>query len=326
MYTEFCKKLRDKRIEITFDKGKLQYCGPEESIDEEIIINLRRYKQNLIKDYWPSDCYHIMPINTEGNKIPLILIHVGDFADVVTKFEFDRPVYGLYLLGSQGEKNNYKTVEEYAEVYLKQLLKIVPKGPFYLGGFSFGGVVAYEMAVRLIKMGHEVPALIIGDANLNSKKKKKIIYQQVSKKIYYTTKNILTSVYSNVGIFYKTIKKSLFPSLYYNSNIQERARYMVSRFILMIKRYKPTITYEGQTILYKSIYNKFAMPYLNWDKVCKNISLEFFEGTHNDMFQDKNVSNFIKVNIQNLIKKLESKELESKEVRATEVKTTEHES
>jgi thioesterase domain-containing protein len=50
--------------------------------------------------------------------------------------------------------------------YLSELKKFQPKGPYYLGGVCLGGVVAFEMAQRLLAQGHEVKALMLIDTSL----------------------------------------------------------------------------------------------------------------------------------------------------------------
>ena len=55
------------------------------------------------------------------------------------------------------------TIEEYAADYVAAMLVHQPIGPFYLGGHSYGAMVAYEMALQLVKQGHEIGLLAIID-------------------------------------------------------------------------------------------------------------------------------------------------------------------
>jgi thioesterase domain-containing protein len=47
--------------------------------------------------------------------------------------------------------------------YIKALRQVQPSGPYFLGGWSFGGLVAFEMAQQLIRAGHKVALLAIFD-------------------------------------------------------------------------------------------------------------------------------------------------------------------
>ena len=65
----------------------------------------------------------------------------------------DQPLFGLRLEGFGGDGWN-NTVEDMAAYYLQEIRKIQPKGPYYLSGYCFGGMVAYEMA-RLLRTQEE---------------------------------------------------------------------------------------------------------------------------------------------------------------------------
>ncbi|MFV1965608.1 MAG: alpha/beta fold hydrolase [Pirellulaceae bacterium] len=76
----------------------------------------------------------------------------------------DRPVYGLQAPGIDGSRPLLTSVEEMAECYLKEVIRKQPRGPYYLGGWSFGALVAYEMAVRLSVQGEPVASLVVVDS------------------------------------------------------------------------------------------------------------------------------------------------------------------
>ena len=58
------------------------------------------------------------------------------------------------------------TVEEMAADYLRQIRGMQPQGPYLIGGFSFGGLVAYEMAQQLRQSGQDVELLVLIDPSL----------------------------------------------------------------------------------------------------------------------------------------------------------------
>ncbi|MFM8320372.1 MAG: thioesterase domain-containing protein, partial [Chloroflexota bacterium] len=76
----------------------------------------------------------------------------------------DQPFYGLQARGLEGECDPHTTIEEMAADYLAAVRQQQPHGPYYLGGFCFGGVVAYEMAMRLQALGEPVALLAAIDA------------------------------------------------------------------------------------------------------------------------------------------------------------------
>jgi acyl transferase domain-containing protein len=78
----------------------------------------------------------------------------------------ERPIFGLQARGLYGEHKPHETFEEMARDYLAELRTIQPHGPYYLGGFSGGGLTAYEMAQQLRAQGEEVPLLLLLDTPL----------------------------------------------------------------------------------------------------------------------------------------------------------------
>ena len=64
---------------------------------------------------------------------------------------------------SGGYSRNY--VEELASVYIKEMRSFFPQGPYLIGGGSFGGIVAFEMAQQLYAQGAEPALLVLFDTS-----------------------------------------------------------------------------------------------------------------------------------------------------------------
>ncbi len=75
----------------------------------------------------------------------------------------DRTVYGLQARGLYGDQAPHETFEDMARDYLAEVRNVQPYGPYLLGGFSGGGVVAYEMAQQLKDAGEEVALVVMLD-------------------------------------------------------------------------------------------------------------------------------------------------------------------
>jgi thioesterase domain-containing protein len=78
----------------------------------------------------------------------------------------ERPFYGLQApsLSEVGEgEDNYTTIEGRAAAYLEALRAVQAAGPYFLAGWSFGGVVAFEMAQQLQRAGEKVALLALLD-------------------------------------------------------------------------------------------------------------------------------------------------------------------
>ncbi|MDK3019170.1 type I polyketide synthase [Pseudodonghicola flavimaris] len=78
----------------------------------------------------------------------------------------DRPVWGLQARGLIGGDEPHHRMEEAAADYIAELRQVQPQGPYLLGGFSGGGITAYEMARQLEDAGEEVALLVMLDTPL----------------------------------------------------------------------------------------------------------------------------------------------------------------
>jgi acyl transferase domain-containing protein/thioesterase domain-containing protein len=78
----------------------------------------------------------------------------------------DRPCYGLQARGLYGDTPPHETFEEMARDYLEEIRTVQPRGPYLLGGFSGGGIAAYELARQLLAAGEEVSQLVMLDTPL----------------------------------------------------------------------------------------------------------------------------------------------------------------
>src|SRR5204862_544143 len=75
----------------------------------------------------------------------------------------DRPVYGLQAPRPAEGCPRSATLELLAAQYLDEVRGVQPRGPYHLGGYSFGGTVAFEMARQLHTRGEAVGELVVLD-------------------------------------------------------------------------------------------------------------------------------------------------------------------
>ena len=112
----------------------------------------------------PSEWRHLSAIRPGGSRLPFFCVQ-GDEAHVYLPklLGDDQPFYGFGHQGEDGQAIEHTTVEDIAATYLKELRTARPHGPYVLGGYSFGGIVAYEMARQLTALGEVVPLLVLFD-------------------------------------------------------------------------------------------------------------------------------------------------------------------
>jgi oxalate---CoA ligase len=111
----------------------------------------------------------IIVLHAGGSLTPLFCFpgaggHSTTFAPLAARIGFDRAVYGLTVPGINGEREPFTSVEEIAAEMLLTIRRVQPYGPFQLAAYSFGGLLAYEVAQRLRSAGESVAVLAIYDA------------------------------------------------------------------------------------------------------------------------------------------------------------------
>jgi thioesterase domain-containing protein len=88
---------------------------------------------------------------------------VVGFRDLARHLGPDQPFYALQPQGLDGKRECLTNIPEMAERYIREIKRIQPEGPYRLGGYSFGGLVAYEMAQQLEAQGEEMALLALFD-------------------------------------------------------------------------------------------------------------------------------------------------------------------
>ena len=101
----------------------------------------------------------------DGSEAPPIFLAHGlggtamDFFQLVKHIQTQRPIYGMQAKGTDGVDEPFDRIEDLAQFHLDAIKKLQPHGPYYLIGYSLGGLVTFEMAQRLTKSGEKVALL-----------------------------------------------------------------------------------------------------------------------------------------------------------------------
>jgi amino acid adenylation domain-containing protein len=110
----------------------------------------------------------LLPIRPGGSNPPFFCIHPAAglswcYTPLSRYVPADQPLYGLQACGLDGASQPSCSVRDMASEYVKQIRAVQESGPYHLLGWSFGGIVAHEIAVQLQADGEQVAALIIMD-------------------------------------------------------------------------------------------------------------------------------------------------------------------
>jgi thioesterase domain-containing protein/acyl carrier protein len=119
-----------------------------------------------IEEGVPSSC--LVPIQPRGDRPPFFCVHDGNgqvlnYRDLARLVGKAQPFYGIQCRGLDGEEEPFTNIDDMAACYVQEIKKVQPEGPYYIGGYSFGGRVAYVMAQQLHAAGEEVAFLGLFD-------------------------------------------------------------------------------------------------------------------------------------------------------------------
>jgi len=122
----------------------------------------------LSQNGWSRHWSSLVPIQAGGSQPPFFCVHgiggnVLGFRELAARMSPDYPFYGLQSQGLDGKHPCHTSLEQMAAHYLNEIRSVQPQGPYFLGGFSFGGLVAYEMARQLLAQGEQAALLVLFD-------------------------------------------------------------------------------------------------------------------------------------------------------------------
>jgi amino acid adenylation domain-containing protein len=211
----------------------------------------------------------LIPIKKTGNKMPIYMVHGGGlnilvFNSLGRYMDAEQPVYGMQALGLDGKSEVLHTMEELADRYNTEILDNDPVGPYALAGYSFGGLLAYEMAKRLMVMGKEVKMLGILDTYAGGRDVQEGVLAKIIKKII------------------RQFRKLYFFGGLFLENPGETINY---QSIVLNRKIKKLFN-NGKAIKYDSVFTYEDRIYESYDKAWKNYLMEPLD-IHVDVFKTK---------------------------------------
>lgn len=147
---EFSKKLT---LDTLFDEGSIESLAIKLGLDNE-----------------STKSTSLIPFvsRTDTVKSPLFLVHPLSGSAMCYSHlahRLDYPLYGIQQYGNEEMKSfSFKSIQDIASYYIKSILSVQLEGPYLIGGWSLGGIIAYEMVQQLENMGHSINKIIMFDS------------------------------------------------------------------------------------------------------------------------------------------------------------------
>jgi amino acid adenylation domain-containing protein len=265
----------------------------------------------LLRQGWTPSWNHLVPLKPDGTNPPFFCIHEGFgevfvYRNLVKHLDAEQPFYGLQAQGLDGKHPPLKRIDQMAANYLTEIRSLQPTGPYYLGGFCAGGVVAYEMAQQLHRQGQEVALIVLMDTGFQNdilvpakefwemrwRNFLKISLLEKIKRTAQKPKKYLETIQDIFKLlqcrFYLKINYQLPPDLrkfylYYNNMVAH---------VEAIDHYRPQPISYPVTLINTTVFDKTRLSDYKqlWSQLALNqIDYHIIEGVHNLVFEEPEV-------------------------------------
>jgi amino acid adenylation domain-containing protein len=234
-------------------------------------------------------------------------MNVIGFNNIAQHMHPDQPVYGFQPRGLNGTDEPHGTIEAIAMEYVEAILRVNPEGPYYLAGYSYGGVVAFEMAQQLRARGKQIGMLAIIDTYTNNRHNKEGWTLSLLRKAYrqfpkfmFVLKNLRKYPKPTLGyqrdFFARKIRE--FIDLFHRSRTaasmtpEER---IDEQYVKAYQKYRMHL-YDGSIDLFRvkiRLYFLDDLEYMGWRPVVgKEITIHEVPGDHTTFLMSPNDASF----------------------------------
>jgi len=265
----------------------------------------------------PENYGPLVAIQMQGTRPAFFAVHGRDgnvlfyrkFSQLLGK---EQPFYGLQAQGLDGKPVTLTSVEAMVAYYLEAIRKVQPQGPYLLGGYSFGGLAAYEIARHLRAAGEEVALLVLFDAfnpakSMRVRSWKKIVWDKFRRVLSRGTtpsrilQFLAQHIRGNVGDKLLRWNESFHKLTLGRAATRGRspAAELVDLHVQMVHEraylaYRP-LPYGGKVTLFRTLDQNSAYEVdqdLGWSAVAQGgVEVHFVPGIHASIFSDENVLN-----------------------------------
>lgn len=258
----------------------------------------------LINQKEPITFAALVGTQVTGTKTPLFFITGAGYDNTMIYplgrfLSPEQPVYGMQLAWGENNQKTYTRIEEMAGSFIPQIQSIQPHGPYYLGGYSFGGIVAYEIAQQLSAQGEKVATVIaldtygpnyppptslakkvnyvLGNFRKLSAKKKFDYFIQKSRNVLM---GIKVKFWGKLYGFYLSSHRQVPPIL--KNILSDNDRTFIQA--LTIRRFYHALGYQGRMDLFLAEETRTrpnVEPHLGWNQVIKGqLKIHNVPGSH----------------------------------------------
>jgi amino acid adenylation domain-containing protein len=178
---ELARRLSTEEHAARYAARAPRYMGADEAAEEAVLSSARppvqygpaeprSFHSSLLREASEQASLSdpLVPLQSLGSRPPIFLVHPAGglclpYAVLLGHIDPELPVHGLNDPQFGAKERPLRNVAELAAFYVEAIARVSPRGPYRIGGWSFGAVVAHEMARQLADRGEEVAALVLLD-------------------------------------------------------------------------------------------------------------------------------------------------------------------
>ncbi|HYP28778.1 MAG TPA: thioesterase domain-containing protein, partial [Blastocatellia bacterium] len=252
----------------------------------------------------PGPPSSVIPINPHGEKLPFFCMHAAggvphSYIHLAHSLGPDQPFYALQSYGLDLGQEPLSTVEDMAAVYIEDIRRVQPAGPYQIGGWSFGVPVSFEVAQQLTAMGEEVRLLVLMDSPRNCNPADRVLSEEELREVErsflaeYLREELGLAVESltfdqQVLLYMNTLKESgMLPADITQEQIRRYVRVTVTnKHAARLYQPKP---YQGRVTLFKSSFSRHEDYSYGWKELALGgIDVINFDSSHADFVSKSN--------------------------------------
>jgi thioesterase domain-containing protein/acyl carrier protein len=246
---------------------------------------------------------YVVPIQGRGSQPPFFCVDAGPcYLGLARRLGTDRPFLGLLHPNAMAT-----SIEVMAEFSVKSIRAVQPEGPYLVGGFCTGGLIAYEIAQQLRAQGQEVALLVLFDsvnpARLDGLSVMQAIFVQADefcRKIWFHLRSMARLKFGDLPAYFLKRLKNVWHTLTRRTwparASMEFLRLVLQRDLpnmyLMGRRYRPK-PYNGRVVLFRRsrrAISGYLDAKLGWGRlIAGEFDVVKVETDHDDMFDEPQV-------------------------------------
>jgi len=294
------------RIQNQFERSIPLAVLLERPTIEQMAILLRDHD----KSKTTSPLVSIQPV---GSKPPFFCVHpvggnVLSYFALAQKLGTDQPFYGLQAVNPNGGQEPLTRIEEMASYYIEAIREVQSRGPYLLGGWSMGGVIALEMAQQLQQQHEKVSLVILMDSQLSE-------YDREGEELADEDAGLIVRFFldlfalsgKELAVSFDELRQwkeedllNYFLEQATNDNILPPHMEVSELHRLLrvfqanrraLRRYVPA-SYQGRVVLFRASEDSplpFDDPTLRWGRVAKQLDIQAVPGDHYQIVTEPHV-------------------------------------